>query len=159
MTIVIQSLSDASAFRRYEEMRNTPRRILENGVHPNGEAALSAYETLMIALSGGHEATEDEPYTVEDMSAYAEFHENTLSQVAPFVAAMQACMETTNATMHIVNLLSAATNPTEPIPFSIPADDITVPEYLTILSSTIATLQATQAAMTQAAMMLQGGGE
>ena len=159
MTIVIQSLSDASAFRRYEEMRNTPRRILENGVHPNGEAALAAYETLMIALSGGHEATEEEPYTVENMSAYAEFYDNTLAQVAPFVSAMQVCMETTNATMHIVNLLSAATNPNEPIPFSIPADDITIPEYLAMLSTTIATLQATQAAMQQAAAFIQGGGE
>lgn len=159
MTIIIQSLSDASAMRRYEEMRDTPRKLLVFGVYPNGEQVLLAHNRLLEALAGGHIATEEEPYTVEDMSAYAEFHNNTLAPVSPFVAAMQECIKVTNDTMHIVNLLSAVTQPTEPLPFAIPAKEITVPDYLATLSAAITTLQATQAAMQQAAAALQGGGE
>ena len=159
MTITIATLTDLTKLKRYEDMRDTPRRFLEHGVYPNGDQALIAYGRLLEALAGGHEATEEEPYTLEDMRAYAEFHDNTLAPVAPFVAAIQASISVSNDTMHIVNLLSAVTQPTEPLPFAIPAKEITVPDYLATLSAAIATLQATQAAMQQAAAALQGGGE
>lgn len=159
MTITIATLTDLTKLKRYEDMRDTPRRFLEHGVYPNGDQALIAYGRLLEALQGGHIATEDEPYTVEDLSEYAQFHANTLAPVAPFVAAIQSSIGVVNDTMHIVNMLSAAAQPTEPLPFAIPAKTITVPDYLTTLATAIATLQATQATMQQAAAALQGDGE
>lgn len=73
------------------------------------------------------------------------------------MAAIQVSISVTNDTMQIINLLSALTQPNEPIPFAIPASEITVPDYLTTLATAIATLQATQAAMQQAAQALGGG--
>lgn len=157
MTIILNTLTDLNRLKRYEEMRDAPKRLLEYGVYPNGEQALVAYGTLLEALSGGHEATEEEPYTVEDLSDYAQSHANTLAQVSAFVAAIQASISVTNDTMQIINLLSALTQPDEPIPFAIPSSEITVQEYLTTLATAIATLQATQAAMQQAAQALGGG--
>ena len=159
MTITISTLSDVTRFDRYRDMRNAPRRSLEYGVYPNGEKALREYATLLEALQGGHEATEEEPYTVEDLNEYAQFHTNTLAQVSAFVAAIQAAISVSNDTMQIINMLSALTQPNEPIPFNIPFKEITVPEYLTTLATAIATLQATQAAMMQAAAAMQGGGQ
>lgn len=159
MTITISTLTDLTKLKRYEDMRDAPRRSLEHGVYPNGEKALSEYVLLLEALQGGHIATDEEPYTVEDLSAYAEFHTNTLAQVSAFVAAIQAAISVTNDTMQIINLLSSLTQPDEPIPFNIPAKQISIPDYLTTLATAIATLQATQAAMMQAAQALQGGGE
>lgn len=157
MTITITTLTDPNTLKRYESMRDAPKLLLEYGVYPNGEQALIAYGRLLEALQGGHEATEEEPYTVEDLSDYARFHANTLAQVASFVAAIQVAISVVNDTMQIINLLSALTQPDEPIPFAIPAKEITVPDYLTTLATAIATLQATQAAMQQAAQALGGG--
>lgn len=159
MTITISTLTDLTRLKRYEDMRDVPRRSLEYGVYPNGEKALQEYATLLEALTGGHEATEEEPYTVEDLSDYAEFHANTLAQVSAFVAAIQVSISVSNDTMQIINLLSSVAQPDEPIPFNIPAKEITIPDYLTTLGTAIATLQATQAAMMQIAQNMQGGGE
>lgn len=109
MTITISTLTDLTKLKQYENMRDTPRQFLEHGVFPNGDAALIAYGHLLEALAGGHEATEDEPYTVEDLSDYAEFHANTLAQVSAFVAAIQVSIRVSNDTMQIINLLSALT--------------------------------------------------
>lgn len=157
MTIIISTLTDLGRLKRYEDMRDAPRRLLEYGVYPNGEQALLAYGRLLEALQGGHEATEEEPYTIEDLSDYAQFHTNTLAQVSAFLAAIQSAISVVNDTMQIINLLSAVMNPDEPIPFNIPAKEITAPDYLTTLATAIATLQATQSAMTQAAQALGGG--
>ena len=116
-----------------------------------------AYARLLEALGGGHEATAEEPYAVEDLSDYAQFHQNTLAQVSAFAAAIQASIHVSNDTMQIINMLSALTQPDEPLPFNIPAKEITVQDYLTMLATAIATLQATQAAMMQAAAAMQGG--
>jgi uncharacterized protein YifE (UPF0438 family) len=146
MTIIISTLTDLTKLHRYEDMRDAPRRFLEHGVFPSGDAAIIAYGRLLEALQGGHEATEEEPYTIEDLSAFAEFHTNTLAQVSAFVAAIQVSIHVSNDTMQIINLLSSLTQPDEPIPFNIPEREITIPDYLTTLATAIATLQATQAA-------------
>lgn len=157
MTITLTTLADVTRFDRYRGMRDAPRRNLEYGIYPNGEKALQEYATLLEALTGGHEATEGEPYTVEDLSDYAQFHANTLAQVSSFLAAIQVSISVTNNTMQIINLLSSVAQPNEPIPFSIPAKEITIPAYLTTLGTAIATLQATQAAMMQIAQNMGGG--
>lgn len=159
MTITISTLTDLTKLKRYEDMRDASRRFLEHGVFPSGDAAIIAYGRLLEALTGGHEATEEEPYTVEDLSDYAEFHAATLAQVSAFLAAIQVSISVSNDTMQIINLLSSVAQPNEPIPFNIPAKEITIPEYLTTLATAIATLQATQAAMQQIAQNMQGGGE
>lgn len=159
MTITLTTLADVTRFDRYRNMRDAAKLFLEHGVFPNGDAALIAYGRLLEALTGGHVATEEEPYTVEDLSDYAEFHAKTLAQVSSFVAAIQVSISVSNDTMQIINLLSALTQPNEPMPFNIPFKEITVPEYLTTLATAIATLQATQAAMMQIAQNMQGGGE
>lgn len=156
MTITIATLTDLTKLKQYENMRDAPRRSLEHGVYPNGEKALSEYALLLEALQGGHIATEEEPYTVEDLSAFAEFHTNTLAQVSAFVAAIQVSIHVSNDTMQIINLLSSLTQPDEQIPFNIPAREISIPDYLTTLATAIATLQATQAAVQQAAQVLGG---
>ena len=51
------------------------------------------------------------------------------------------------------------TQPSEPIPFNIPAKEISIQDYLTTLATAIATLQATQAAMMQIAQNRGGGSE
>ncbi len=157
MTITLTTLTDVTRFDRYRKMRDAAKLFLEHGVFPNGDAALIAYGQLLEALTGGHVATEEEPYTVEDLSDYAQFHANTLAQVSSFVAAIQVSIGVTNNTMQIINLLSALTQPDEPIPFNIPAKTITIPDYLTTLGTAIATLQATQAAMMQVAQNMGGG--
>lgn len=157
MTITLTTLADVTKFDRYRKMRDAAKLFLEHGVFPNGDAALIAYGRLLEALTGGHVATEEEPYTVENLSDYAEFHAKTLAQVSAFVAAIQVSISVSNDTMQIINLLSALTQPDEPIPFSIPAKEISIPDYLTTLGTAIATLQATQAAMMQIAQNLGGG--
>lgn len=42
MTISISTLTDLNTLKRYEGMRDAPRRFLETGVFPNGEQALIA---------------------------------------------------------------------------------------------------------------------
>ncbi len=157
MTIALTTLADVTKFDRYRKMRDAAKLFLEHGVFPNGDAALIAYGRLLEALQGGHEATEEEPYTVEDLSDYAEFHAKTLAQVSSFVAAIQVSISVSNDTMQIINLLSSLAQPDEPIPFSIPAKEISIPDYLTTLGTAIATLQATQAAMMQIAQNIGGG--
>ena len=159
MTITLTTLTDVTRFDRYRNMRDAAKLFLEHGVFPNGDAALIAYGQLLEALTGGHVATEEEPYTVEDLSDYAQFHANTLAQVSAFVAAIQVSISVSNDTMQIINLLSALTQPDEPIPFNIPAKEISIEDYLTTLGTAIATLQATQSAMQQIAQNMQGGGE
>lgn len=125
------------------------------GVHPNSHKALALYDELTIALSGGHEATEEEPWTIADLSDMATYHANTISTVLTFVQTMQACMQAINGTMHIVNLLAQATGQDEI--FAIPPEETDVPTYLATLDSAIATLQATKATTIGAAQLLGGG--
>lgn len=148
MTVSITTIADERKFNTYLGMRNAPRDTMVYGVHPNSHKALQEYAALVLALSGGDETT-------EDLSSMAEYHANAIASVTPFVAAMQASMQTINDTMHIVNLLATATG--QDAPFAIEAEEITVPDYLTTLATAIATLQATQAAMQQAAQALGGG--
>lgn len=157
MTIIIDTLDDLTRLKRYEDLRDAPRRRLEHGTYPSGEAALAEYATLLEALAGGHVATEEEPYTIEDLSEYAQFHANTLAQVNSFVMAIQASIKVSNDTMHIVNLLASVAQPNEPIPFNIPAREVTVQDYIVTLQSAIATLTATAQAIAQAAQLLGGG--
>lgn len=147
MTVSITGISDERKFVRYIAMRNAPRDTMVFGVHPNSHKALQEYDDLVTALGGGNE-------TIDDLSDMATYHANAVASVTPFVACMQACMQVINDTMHIVNLLAIAAG--DDAPFAIPAEEINVQDYLTTLATAIATLQATQAAMTQAAAMLQG---
>ena len=150
MTVSITGIPDERKFVRYIAMRNAPRDTLIYGVHPNSHKALQEYEDLVTALGGGNE-------TIDDLSDMAIYHANAVASVTPFVSCMQSGMLTINQTMHIVNLLAVANGDDAPV--AIQPEEITVQDYLTTLSTAIATLQATQAAMQQAAMMLQGGGE
>lgn len=148
MTVQISTINDERTFNRYLTMRNAPRDTMVYGVHPNAHKALEQYANLVTALSGGSE-------TIDDLSSMATYHANTVASVTPFVAAMQAAMQTINDTMHIVNLLATATG--QDAPFAIEAEDITVQQYLTTLATAISTLQATQTATQQAAQALGGG--
>lgn len=155
MTVAISTISDERQFVQYMAMRNAPRDTLVYGVHPNSHKALAEYAVLLEALQGGHEATDEEPWTTVDLSGMATYHANAIASVTPFVAAMQVSMATINSTMHIVNLLAVATG--QDAPFAIEAEEITVQDYLTTLATAITTLQAAQTAMQQAAQALGGG--
>ena len=102
----------------------------------------------MTALSGGAEG-------IDDLSGMAEYHNNVVAAVTPFITAMQACMLTINQTMHIVNVLAAATGQ-DPV-FTVEPEEITIQDYIATLQSAIATLTATAQATQQAAASLGGG--
>lgn len=147
MTVSITTIADERKFNAYLRMRNASRDTMVYGVHPNSHKALAEYAALVLALPGGDETT-------EDLSGMADYHTSAVASVTPFVAAMQVSMRTINDTMHIVNLLAAAAG--QDAPFSIAAEEVTVQDYLTTLATAITTLQATQAAMQQAAQALGG---
>lgn len=142
MTVAITTINNERLFKRYMDLRNAPRDTLVYGVHPNAHKALVEYDALTTALAG-------------DLSGMAEYHANAVASVAPFVAALQAAMHTINDTMHIVNLLATATG--QDAPFAIPAEEITVQDYIATLQDAIDTLTATMQATQQAAQALGGG--
>ena len=143
MTITIDSLDKEEKAKRYFLMRNAPLEVMVNGIHGNGHAALAAYDNLLIALSGGHAYTDEEPYTIEDMSEYAAYHAMATAPVDPFIAAMYQCMRVINDTMHTVNALAVKTG--RKPPFGIEAEDVSIAIYLATLQTAIATLTATAA--------------
>lgn len=147
MTVSITTIQDERKFRKYMEMRNAPMLSMVHGVHPNSQKALYEYNDLEIALSGGNE-------TIENLESMAEYHNNAVAAVLPFIAAMQRCMETINKTMHIVNLMAIASG--ADAPFAIESEEVSIPDYLTTLATAIATLQATQTAMQQIAQSMSG---
>ena len=152
MTITIDSLAQEEKAKRYFLMRNAPLEVMVNGIHSNGHAALAAYDGLLIALSGGHVATEEEPYGIEDMSEFAPYHSMATAPVQPFIATMYQCMRVLNDSMHIVDVLAVRTgrNP----PFAIEPEDVSVATYLATLQTAIATLTATVATTQQIATQL-----
>lgn len=144
MTIAISTLADERQFAAYMAARNAPRDVMVYGVHPNAHKALQLYAELTALLAPGGD--------LEDMATY---HTNTISTVLTFVQTMQACMQAINDTMHIVNLLAAATGQEEI--FAIPAEEIDVAGYITTLQEAITTLQMTITTTQAAAQMLGGG--
>lgn len=134
--INITELNDERRFVRYTQLRNAPRDTLINGVHPNVHKCLAEYQSLLAALTS-------------DLSDMATYHASATASVAPFVAALQAAMRVINDTMHVVNVLAAATG--QEAPFAIEAERVTAAGYAALLQSAISTLTATaQAAQTVA---------
>jgi hypothetical protein len=148
MTVQISTINDERIFNRYLAMRHAPRDTLVFGVHPNAHKALVEYEYLTIALSGGNDS-------IDDLSSMATYHAGAVAAVTPFIAALRAAMKTINDTMHIVNVLAAATG--QDAPFAIEPEEITVQAYIATLQSAVATLTATAQATAAIAQQLGGG--
>lgn len=151
MTIIIDGLEKEEKSKRYYAMRNASRDTMI-GIHGNGHWALTQYDALSVALAGGHVATEEEPYAIEDMSEYAAYHAMTTQPVQPFIAAMYQCMRVINDTMHTVNALAVKTG--RKPPFGIEIEDVSVATYLATLQTAIATLTATAVTTQQIATQL-----
>ncbi len=126
--INIAELNDERRFVRYTQLRNAPRDTLVSGVHPNVHKCLAEYQVLVTALTG-------------DLSDMATYHASATASVAPFIAALMAAMKVINDTMHVVNILAAATN--QEAPFAIEAERVTAAGYVALLQSAISTLTAT----------------
>lgn len=150
MTVTVNNVLDERNFVNYIAMRNAPRDTLTFGVQPNSRKALGEYDLLTAALTGGNE-------TIEDLSAFYQYHVDVIGPVLPFITALQVCMQTINDTMHIVNLLAVAQGKDRV--FGIEPEEIDVMAYITTLQGAIATLTATAQATQQAAQLLAGGND
>ena len=147
MTVSISTTPDERLFIRYINMRNAPRDTLTYGVYPNSHKALREYDELVTALTGGDE-------TIDDLSGMATYHANAIASVTPFIQAMQACMQSINKTMHVVNLLAILAG--EDKIFLIDPEELTIQDYLTGLQETIDTLTSTVQTTQQIVQSMQG---
>lgn len=135
MSILIQSIPDEAAFEAYKQARNAPRDTIRYGTRPNAVKALGEYDWLTAALAGGNAEL-----GIPDMSAYATYHANAVSQVAPFIALMYKCMEILVDTPALINQAARAQSLYPPFGEEI-TDTINLAEYAQLLGATVAAIQ------------------
>lgn len=94
MSITINSTQDERELGKYQKARNVPRHILSNGVYPNCQVAISAYQSLESQLAG------EAGY--EDLSAFSDYHSTAMAPLASHVQTIIDAMTTIMDTMEAI---------------------------------------------------------
>ena len=128
MSIEINTIADEAEYNQYIAARNKPRDTILHGVRPNAIKCLAEYEALIAALSG-------------DMSDFSDYHTSVVAAVSPYIELMKCAMKVLRDTPALINQGARAQDQFPPFGEGL-TDEVAPEDYATLLTETVAAIQA-----------------